>query len=178
MKGFLLVSKDKEILKEFEILIKNKFGETGVYKKGMGFGESINYRVYNLKIGKFLNDCGTPKGNKVLTEFRVPEWIKNNKEFVKEYLNIAFYCKGCMEKKNRPNPRISFNINKSEKLIKNGILFMNDLKDMLKCFDINTTPVGITKGNTRKDGNITKMLRFRVLTEDNNKFIKEIGWIK
>ena len=39
--------------------------------------------------------------------------------------------------------------------------------------------VGCTKGRIRKrDNKITKDIRFRIKTEDNDKFIREIGWLK
>ena len=63
-------------------------------------------------------------------------------------------------------------------MVDSGILFLQDMKDMLKKFGIKTTPVGVQKGNVRKDGIVTKELRFRVLIEDNNKFINQIGWYK
>src|SRR3989338_3723516 len=80
-------------------LYKNKFGLNGNYRlKADGFGKSVNYRVYSKELGNFLNKVGTPKGDKMLVSFDIPDWIKKNKEFAKEYLKVAFYCEGCKYK--------------------------------------------------------------------------------
>jgi hypothetical protein len=81
-------------------------------------------------------------------------------------------------KENRKAPRITFNINKSKRLIKNGVEFCNQLRHILEKNNITTTPVGIHAPKTRADGMAVNMIRFRVITKDNNNFINEIGWIK
>ncbi len=55
---------------------------------------------------------------------------------------------------------------------------MNSLKKMLKRFDINTMECMVSNKRIRKDGKIIRDIRFRLKTTDNDKFIREIGWIK
>ena len=56
---------------------------------------------------------------------------------------------------------------------------MNTLRKMLKKFNISSLECHLTKGRIRKrDNKITKDIRFRIKTEDNDKFIREIGWLK
>ena len=63
--------------------------------------------------------------------------------------------------------------------MQDGLTFMNSLKDLLRIFDIETTKVWLVEGNKRKkDGKITKTMKFKIKAKDINKFIKEIGWYK
>ena len=178
--AIILISKNKKELRRYEKLINNKFGLNGNYRlKADGFGKSVNYRVYSKELGNFLNKVGTPKGDKMLVSFDIPDWIKKNKEFAKEYLKVAFYCEGCKYKASKNIEIIQFNLNKSEELLEDGLKFIESLKNLLKKFDIETTKTWIMKGNLRKkDGKTTKMMKFKIKANSINKFIKEIGWIK
>lgn len=178
LSGLLLISKNKIILEEFEKIIIRKLNFIGKYRYGMGYyKDCYNYQVFNTKICKFLYSIGVPKGDKMLVKFDIPNWIKNNKQFAKEYLKIAFFCEGC--KYNRGNKEeIQINLNKWEELLKDGLNFMNSLKELLSLFNIETTKTWITKGNIRKDEKITKTMRFKIKTNSVNRFINEIGWLK
>src|SRR3989344_1213614 len=180
LNAIILISKYKNELKKYEKLIKNKFGLNGNYRlKADGFGESFNYRVYSKELGKLLYKFGTPRGDKMLTPFDVPNWIKENKEFTREYLKVAFYCEGCKYKTSENTEIIQFNLNKSEELLEDGLKFIESLIYLLKEFNIETTKTWIMKGNLRKkDGKTTKMIKFKIKANSINKFIKEIGWIK
>jgi hypothetical protein len=81
-------------------------------------------------------------------------------------------------KENRKNPRIKFNINKAESLLRNGLSFLRGIKKILKNEGIETTKIGVYDAKTRKDKVKVKELRFRVITKYNNKFINKIGWAK
>lgn len=178
LKGFYIVSKDKQILNEFKDLIKRKFGVIGIYEKGTGYGEAYKYRIFNTKISKFLCSIGVPKGDKMVTKFDIPDWVKDNKVYAKEYLKIAFYCEGSRFKKTKNTETIRINLNKSEELLDNGLGFMESLKELLKQFNVESTETWMLKGNKRnKDGKITKLLRFNIKANSNNNFIKGIGWL-
>ncbi len=180
LSGFYLSSNNINTLNEFQKEVKELFNliSKRLEKNNYCYGnKNYKLRFFNTQISKYLQKLGTPEGNKTLTEFRVPNWIKNNKNLSKEYLKIAYFCEGCNKEK-RKNPRIQFNINKSKNKLENGLNFINDLKDMLKQFNIETGKTTITTGNIRKDLIITKQLKFRILTRDNKKFINKIKWIK
>ena len=50
---------------------------------------------------------------------------------------------------------------------------------MLKYFDIKATKCYISGNRIRKrDNKISKDIKFRIKTEDNNRFINKIGWLK
>ena len=56
---------------------------------------------------------------------------------------------------------------------------MNKLRLMLKKFNINTTNCHIIGRRLRKrDNKIKRDVRFRIKVRDNDKFIREIGWLK
>jgi intein/homing endonuclease len=180
LKCFFLSSKNISDLKNFEKLIKRKFGIQGRYyynDGGAGKTKTHKYRVFSRKFCKELELLGVPKGSKTTNKYLIPKWIVNNKKFSRDFLRIAYLCEGSMKEK-RKNPRISINLHKSEQLLENGLSFMNQLKSILKDEGIETTPIGVYPAKPRRDGIKVKMLRFRVLTKYNNKFIKEVGWLK
>ena len=174
LKCFYLSSKNKDTLSDFEKIINRKFDISGRIEKGMGYGESYKYRVFNRKICRFLEKIGTPKGSKVTKNFLIPNWIKNNKELSREYLRVAFDCEGSIwfEKQ----PKIRFGMCKIEELLENGIEFLEQMKSMLEEFDINSTKTWLIKGNNRKDGKITKGLYFKLKQTSLKQFAKEIGF--
>lgn len=179
LKGFHLYSNNKIILKQLEETIYKKFGLKGIYGKGSGYGKCFRYKVFNKPINLFLRDKGAPVGDKMLIPFDVPTWIKDNKEFSREYLRIIFYCEGSKYKQSKNTEAIRINFNKSERLLKDAINFMNSLKEMLKIFNIGTTNIWVCKGNIRKrDGKITNLITFKIKSADVNTFINKIGWIK
>lgn len=176
LKCFYLCSKDKKVLSIFEKLVRRKFRIGGRLEKREGYiGESYKYRVFNRHVCKFLERIGAPNGCKVNKTFLVPDWIKNNKEFCRNYLKIAFDCEGSIwfEKQ---QPKIRFGIFKSEEHIGNCFEFIEEMKSMLKWFDVNSTRTWLIKGNERKDGKVTKGLYFKIKQDSLEQFAKEIGF--
>jgi hypothetical protein len=179
LKGFYFSSKDKDFLKILEQIVDGKFGLKGKYLKGSGFGESYKYLVFNKTISLFLNNSGVPAGDKMLIPFDVPDWIKENKKFSKEYLKIIFYCEGSKYRQSKNTETIKINFNKSLKLEKDVIRFLNSLKKMLLKFGIETTNIWSSKGIIRKkDGVTTRLHAFKIKSSHVNKFINNVGWLK
>lgn len=174
LKGFYLSSKNKETLSEFERLVSKKFSIKGRLETGTGYGESYKYRVFDREICRFLEKAGVPKGSKVTKSFLIPNWIKENKEFSREYLQIAFDCEGSIwfEKQ----PKIRFGVCKTKDLLDNGLQFLEEMKSMLRKFEINSTETWLIKGNERKDGKTTKGLYFKIKQASLRQFAKEIGF--
>ena len=160
LKCFYLSSKNKDTLSDFKRTIYKKFQFKGRLEKGTGYGESYKYRVFSRDLCRFLEKIGVPKGSKVTKPFLVPDWIKHNKEFSREYLKIAFDCEGSIwfEKQ----PKIRFGICKTKETLNNGFEFIEEMKSMLDQFKINSTATWLIKGNKRKDGKITKGLYFKI----------------
>lgn len=163
------------MLSEFKSLVKQKFNLVGRYEDGQGFGHSRKYRAFHRETARFLHSIGTPKGSKVNKEFLVPAWIKENPTFSKSYLQVAFACEGGFWKENG-SKRIRFGLAKNEMILDNGKAFMQDLRDMLKELNVDTTDIWVTKGNNRKDGKITKFMHFKVRQASIPQFLASLGF--
>lgn len=183
LRGFMVSSKRLYSLIEFNKCAKDQFGinvdriQKMEYKTMKGDGVAYLYFYFNVNIARFLNLIGVPRGDKMVTVFNVPGWIKKDKEFAREYLRVAYYCEGCRFRSGNKY-RIQINLNKTVEYLDNCLLFMNTLRNMLSLFGIETTNVQIKAGNIRKDGKVTKLMRFDIRVKDVNKFINEIGWFK
>jgi intein/homing endonuclease len=180
LKAILYSSKNIEDLKDFEKIITKKFGIKGKYRLNSAgsSNQTHQFYVFNKRIATGLFNLGIPKGDKVIHPFLVPEWIKKNKELSREYLKIAYLCEGSMKEK-RKNPRININVAKADEILSSGFQFMDELREMLFQFGIRSTECSAFGERVRKrDNKISKDIRFRIQTADNDKFIKEIGWLK
>ena len=104
----------------------------------------------------------------------VSNWIKDDREFSRSYLRIAFDCEGSIwfEKQ----PKIRFGICKIEDMLDNGFQFLEEMKFMLNMFEIESTKSWLIKGNKRKDGRITKGLYFKIKQGSLKRFSNEIGF--
>ena len=174
LKCFYLSSKDKDTLLDFEKTVYKKFKIKGRLERGTVPSECYKYRVCNSKTCRFLESIGVPKGCKVKKQFLIPKWIKEDIEFCREYLTIAFDCEGSIwfEKQ----PKIRFGVCKVKELLDNGFEFIEELKFMLNMFDVNSTNSWLIKGNNRKDGSVTKGLYFQIRQNSLKRFAEEIGF--
>jgi len=180
LKSFYYSSKRLNDVKLFEKIINRKFHvRCKIKENSTGSAKQTHLCwVFNKPLTEKLNELGAVKGDKVICHYILPKWITYNKEFSKEFLKIAFFCEGSNKEEKGRKMRIKFSMHKSEELLRNGIKIINQLKTMLSKFDIKTTPIYISNARTRKDKIKTKLLAFRIKTEDSNKFINEIGWLK
>lgn len=181
LRGLMYSSKNINDLKQFEKVVNRKFGLRGEYSLFSAGSRKQTHKIlfFNKKVCEFLFKKGIPKGDKVIQEFRVPNWIYSSKDFSREYLKIAFLCEGSFKEEKGRTPRILFTTAKQIEILNSGIKFTNQLRAMLKRFGIDTHKEYITGRRIRKrDGKVTTDIRFRVKTLDNNKFISEIGWLK
>jgi len=179
LKEFLFSSKDINALENFNNDVNKQFGI--IYSKiemAYGsYGEGYQYRYFNTNISKFLYSIGTPKGDKVITPFDVPKWIKKDKEFMREYIKLLFYCEGYKSKSQKP--QIAFAMAKATELLKEGIRFMISLKEILEILGIEITTICSNRARRRKkDNKETHYTRFYIKRAYVDKFIKEIGWLK
>ncbi len=177
LSGFYFSSKNIDTLKKLDEIIQKTFMIKGKFyynDGGAGKRKTHKYRVFNKKICLTLYNLGVPKGDKTINQFLIPEWILGNKKFAREFVRVAYFCEGSMKEK-RKNPRIKFNLNKAEFLLKEGIQFMEQIRKILKDNKIETTEIGIYDAKTRKDNFAVKELRLRIITKCNNKFIKQIN---
>lgn len=174
---FYLSSGDWKVLKDFENIVTRKFGLIPRYEKGTGFGFSYKCRFYNSKVARFLFSVGAPKGDKMLTPFSIPNWIKEDSRFSKVYLTTAFQCEGWIHKNSHFESYIvALHMNKSEELLSDGMLFAKELKSLLKIFGVATTNLWIRPANLRKDGRRTKAITFALCTKSLPAFHEKLGF--
>ncbi len=172
---FYFSSGNKGELNEFREIVASEFKkESRIVPVTTGFGVSYKCLVISKPVCRVLSLLGAPSGDKIKTPFLVPSWISKNKEFARSYLRVAFDCEGGFWKE-PGRVRIRFRLGKSETLLKNGLEFMGDLKNMLSYFGIGTTKMHVRDENLRKDGIKTKSMWFDISQKDVKLFNKEIG---
>ncbi len=177
---FLYTGKDENSIQPFRKLIMKIFKIDGVlrFKNDGSFGPSCEFRVFNNPITKLLYLAGAPSGNKTLQRFDMPNWISQNKEFTRFYLQVAFDCEGSIWKGKDGRIGINFTMAKEESILDDAINFLTMMqKLLLDYFGIKSGKITIIDGNTRKDGKRTKFLRFKISTDSLKKFKREIGFI-
>ncbi|MCX6767576.1 MAG: hypothetical protein NTY90_02490 [Candidatus Micrarchaeota archaeon] len=178
IREFYLSSSSLETLKAFEEMVIRNFGIKAAYEIGTGFGESYKCRFCSAKVSRLLYDLGAPNGDKMISAFAVPLWIKNDKVLAKEYLRVAFGCEaGIRKRTNAVSYEIYLKLHKAEELLECGLSFIDELKQMLLQFGVETGKTTIQKGNLRKkDGKLTKAMSFRIKTNSLTAFAEEIGF--
>ncbi len=168
-----------------KIFIKTTNGEIQTIKgkilkiKGSGSG----FEIRNKPLGLLFKVLGAPNGDKVKISYGVPKWIINAPAYIKrEFLASYFGCelkKPNIRKKSKTNfDTLTFKISKIESNINGGLKFINDIKKMLKEFDIKITSINKESGNMRKDGYKTVSLAANIMdNKSKTNFFGKIGYI-
>ncbi|MBS3143896.1 hypothetical protein J4446_03425 [Candidatus Woesearchaeota archaeon] len=119
---------------------------------------TYNYGVNCKPLIKILEICGAPSGAKVLKSFKISDWIINNKKYYKSFIKRLFLCEGHLGKN-----EIKIEMAKAEYLIKDGINFMESIREKLKEFyGFNPTNIFIRKYKIRKDKIQTYGIQFKI----------------
>ncbi len=172
-------SKSKEELKRFEKEINSLFNINGKIRKCTTnkLSKSYNLGINCSPIARILFLSGTPSGQKVLTPFNIPNWIKEDKECFRRFTQRVFSCEGSiMHEPHRRLPQVRIEMWKLETL-KEDLTFIDELAIYLnKHFNIKSTVRDSKKYNLRKDGLITKPKRMYITGESVVKFHQEIGF--
>ena len=178
IREFYLSSSSLETLKTFEEIVAKNFHLKGTYETGSGFGKSYKCWFRNAKASRVLFRLGAPNGDKMISAFTVPAWIKDDEALAREYLRVAFGCEaGIRKRANAVSYEIYFKLYKAEELLDSGLSFINELKQMLIQFGVETAKITIQKGNLRKkDGKLTKAMSFRIKTVSLAAFAEKIGF--
>lgn len=177
---FDFVSKDKNELNRFAkqifelYKIKGKIRPCTTNK----FGETFLYGVNCKPLARILYLSGVPYGAKVLTEFNIPSWILEDKEYFRSFINRLFYCEGTVDYSN--SPFIEIKMYKADYLIANGVDFFETIKKYLFLyFGIISNNVYVNGKSFRKDGIITLGVRLKIKRKKEVlRFVKEIGFPK
>lgn len=127
---------------------------------------------------------GTPYGRKTEKKYNIPEWIMNAKSWQKRLFLAAFFGAELSTPSTIKTNKYTFyepqlNMNKSRKLEENAINFLNQLRQLLNEFGIETREPVYVPGNNYK-GKISDTLGFRLQINGNSKnlihFYETIGY--
>lgn len=127
-----------------------------------GNSESAELRVTSRAFAVLLEKLGVPKGKKIETEYRVPDWIKKSPLWIKRnFLAGLFGADGSILVFKRCTPLpINFTQTKKKELEQNLMNFLSDIANLLKEFGIQSI---IYKVNSKQ--NVT--YRVSIVGEEN-----------
>ncbi len=159
-------SKNISELKRFEKEIKSLFKINCKIRKCSSnkYGKTYNIAVNCSPIARILFLCGVPRGQKVLTSFGIPYWIKEDRECFRRFCNRLFSCEGyIMHEPCRKLPQVRLEMWKAEYLFSNGKTFIEDICNLLcKYFDIRTK-ITYPKSKCNRKDNIKKTMGHHTL---------------
>ncbi len=160
-------SKDKKELRRFGEELFAVLGVKGKIRRCTTnkFGETYNYGVNNKPISRILYLAGVPAGNKVLQSFFIPDWILNNKDFFRRFIQRVLDCEGTIDTKSK---YIELQMYKCIDKLEEWFIFFRIIKGkLLEYYGIETTnPFTDTRFNLRKDGIKTKVVRIKIKKKD------------
>ena len=121
-----------------------------------------------------------PSGNKTNKEFHVPKWILNGTKDIKSnYLTGIYDCEGYIYSNKNGNKlrwRIGLEFYKNIRLIESCKLFMEQIRNLLLEFDIESSPTRLKKGNIRKDGSTSGGVCFEIEKKGFENFFKYVNF--
>lgn len=153
--------------------VKGEIKKWGIRKNG----SSTGCIIYNAALSRVLRLCGVPTGSKVNSPYLIPTWIMTSGKDIKSaFLRRSFTCEGCITRSNC-RWEIKYSMSKSVDYYKNGVSYLNMLRDILKKdFGIETSNIHIIERSERKDGAETVCLRFRIMPQSFYDFARKINF--
>ena len=129
--------------------------------------KNVRYKLFFISkpVTVFLRDIGTPVGNKTNIPFSIPDWILNGSEEVKAaYLRGLFDSEGTIHctRGKKPRWRISIEMAKNAKIVRQGELFLEQVRQLLLNFGIVSSPVRSFDLNVRKDNSKSICSKFDI----------------
>lgn len=100
---------------------------------------------------------GAPVGDKAASQFRVPRWIANGPLWVKRDFLAAYFGSELEEPRTSDSTFCppSFSLSKTEDVLRSGLLFVQDLKRILKEFGVRVSSMNVKPSAIRKSGEMT-----------------------
>ena len=177
-------SKQYKKVNEFKKRFENMFKLNGRIRRPIYTGKAYTSRYYvcfsSKEIAEFLKSVGTPIGNKTKNAFLVPNWIRSGTKNVrKAYLKALFDCEACIyvtKTCNNKRWRITIEQYKSTSLKSNGIMYLDQIRNMLEEFGVHTSPIRTGKMNIRKDGSTSMCHRFDIEKKHFISFYRNINF--
>lgn len=163
-------------LKRFDKEIFDLFGIMGRIRRCTSnqYGETYIYSVNNKLLAVSLYLSGVPPGAKVLTRFKIPEWILFEKAYFRTFIRRLFSCEGYID-----TDAVAIDMAKSVELLEEGLEFFRQIKEYLyKYWKIVTTnPFVLSRKNIRKDDIVTHMIRLKIKRKESVKrFFENVGF--
>jgi len=175
------VKKDLKILgfKSSKIM-KTKIGH-GTLTGRIIKGTSTQFVLWSKPFSFFLQYLGVPKGDKTASSYFLPDFVKNGTKFVKrEFLRSFFGCEGDKPSYKRCSfGAITVGQSKIVDLKDNMLNFLNDLKVLLKKFDVDSY-IKIRDNKVIRQKDLKKVYSFSLFLKSSNKnlynFFNQIGY--
>lgn len=164
---FGLFSKSIKQLKGFNDRLFSVFGIKGKIRPwGVNkWGYSKGCIVSNAFLTRILSLCGVPHGDKMIKIFVLPEWImKSNFNIKSSFLRRSFTCDGSISfNKNCKRWEIRYHMNKADSISDSCVNYLNQLRQLLRKFDVISTNVFTSRIDRRnKDGILIRGLEFKI----------------
>ncbi len=177
----------KEVQKDLEILGYSKYSKiksielTNTIMKRTFTGTSTSFTLDSKAFSLLLQHLGITKGDKVVTPYNTPKFIKNGTKFVKrEFIRALFACDADKPNWKKMNfQSLMLRQNKSVDQKQNMLNHYNELSEILKEFEIDSYITTRDKKEVRKRDN-KAVLTFGLNITPNNKnlfkFFTKIGY--
>jgi len=148
LNGIFLSSSEKAAVQEFGRDLEEIFGLTEDQNsriiEGGEYGHSWCYQNTNRNIIRFFLALGAPKGNKTKLNLSVPEWLKLNASFEKEFYGSYLGNElgtPIIHKKGNHLTTLEVGITGTPEFKQNRLAFLNQLREYLHRNDISCTSI-------------------------------------
>ena len=135
---------------------------------GMSYRFTINDSGF-LTLMKLL---GLPMGDKAITKVNIPSWILDGEKNIKKYFLRGLFGAELSRIKYSQNKKyfggLLFYQSKDEVILENGIEYLQEIKNILKEFEVETTPIKSFGKYYRKSGIITSGIQFKIKSKKDN----------
>ena len=175
------VKRDLEILGyKNSTEIKTKELQSCIGKRTI-IGKTTWFKLNSKALSLLLQFLGVPKGDKVSTEYKLPNFIKYGTKFVKrEFLRALFGCEGDKPACKRYNfNAINLRQNKIKLLEGNMVEFYSELRELLSNFDVESYMNIRDKKEIRKKDS-QEVLTFELTIKSSNRnmhcFFSRVGY--
>lgn len=161
---FTASNKDK--LRDFRERLENLFGIGGKIRENTTnpYSTSYNLGINSKPLTRVMLVCGVPQGNKVKTKFSIPEWICEERELFKAYVERIFTNDGSAYGE---NPRITLELYKEKSIADNLEKYMRTLNQYLdRYYGIQGSVFRRNIENQRKDGDVTVPIGLNIRRRD------------
>ncbi len=161
--------------------ISSKFIKTKSFKGRIVSGTTTFFNLSSVPLWNLFIYLGLPRGDKCKQSYDIPVWIKHGTKFVKrEFLRTFFDSEMTTPRIKKHNfEALCFVQHKTEDNIECGRKFAEQIKNLLKDFEVEVSQIKIADTNyTRKTGERMKSLLVVLKASNRNlcNFFKRIGF--